>query len=655
MMSLAIRPFLELASFFNVERTKLFRIDRDGLPVAPIHALELLTLYANKERSAKINEQMDYLAMKVLTQVAEWAKDKLSAIVAMEAGFPEKKLITRRLEGLSRLDEFEKQFPFRMYGGYSSTLPSLYYQDTIPKATQFEEDPTLSSGAADGNPQPLFENTLVVKLSFGGAGLVQLSTDPDPPTDESGCTGTHMLHPDDGNKVLNRALVWQPTDPDTIIRRTPANELPRLGVNGISVQLLTTAQAVAGFRPIGTMSSAGAVQAQGVQQYLSLTGLDALLTMEGADSVARSLQVELKDKNGEKPVLVGDNHLIWKDGEPIDPFVLAVSAEGVELFRREIYNEGLTLREMNPVQRIYTQRWPVGFDSTKNLPTWAKYGLTERQKKAIEAPNFPDSYLDDRCEVLATLLGQKLAVGGEPSQEHIDGLASTVERMKNVSSPRNTTRAWLRYLLNYGHTVSGKQNIAGGGPLFDAIESHTGLKLSIPEAQDRTKPNSRWLIKYTKGLMDTDALADFVFGELYIPVSTETLHSPVQLQKSWSFSAGVGGVLEQFTGRFADPFWGSYKVDGNKRSCTLPGDVLLQETLTEQVATGYSYKMEGLKDVTLFTGHITIISETERASVSYGVRFVGGTTEAIVLASNYFASVISQMDMALMKKFSPGG
>jgi hypothetical protein len=53
LMSLAIRPFLELASFFPIKFQQLFCVDPDAFPLLPIHAQQLRNIYASQERSEK--------------------------------------------------------------------------------------------------------------------------------------------------------------------------------------------------------------------------------------------------------------------------------------------------------------------------------------------------------------------------------------------------------------------------------------------------------------------------------------------------------------------------------------------------------------------------------------------------------------------------
>ena len=58
LMSMVIRPFLELVSFFPIDLHKLFRLEPDTLPSGK--PKNLLKKYENPERSEKINKEMDF-------------------------------------------------------------------------------------------------------------------------------------------------------------------------------------------------------------------------------------------------------------------------------------------------------------------------------------------------------------------------------------------------------------------------------------------------------------------------------------------------------------------------------------------------------------------------------------------------------------------
>jgi uncharacterized membrane protein len=510
------------------------------------------------------------------------------------------------------------------------------------------------------DPIPLYRDTIVVRLRFRGWGLVQLSTDPDPPTDESGCTGTIMLHSADGEgRRLDRALVWQTFDRDSIILRGPKDRVPPLGVNCFEASLLVTeGQTVTGYVPIQVMNSVGAVQASGVQQNLSVSGLNEILTLKADQILTGSLRLFLSEKDGVKPHLEGLNHLVWQDGEPIDPFVLNLYAEfeGESprlLMGREIYNRGLTMLEMAPLQRLVSARAPCGFDSVRNLPSWAKSPeLTE----ALSTPGFPVSYLEGRGRDLALALQTILDDKPIYSREIVDEIASLAERMLLVSAPsrRGTTVGWLPVLLHYGHTVSGDITIGEqSNPVWKAFESRTNLKLDLAPTKDRNQPNSRWLVGYTKGIMDVDSARDYIYGELYIPLAIRDCSGPVSIYKKWSFPSGTSAALSDFACNFAKPFWAPYVVDGNART-TQFGSYQITETLRQSAtANSYYYSIVGLDGIESCDASFSADTTASGTDLNWNVRFGSTSPAAVVQLLTYAASSARMMASALAAHFSP--
>ena len=663
LMSLAVRPFLELASFFPNSPSRLFRVYSGGLPLLPLHAQELQRLYAAPERSEEINMAMDYLAMHTLSDVAAWAKAQHAVVHDADLPDHHRTMILDRLSQLAQLDEFEKQFPYRVAGGYSSRMPDLTYRRSHPRASDYEEDP---SGLA-----AVFQETFVLRLRFAGWGLVQLATDPDPPLDEVGCTGTHMLHAADGDRRLNRALVWQLTDPENTILREPRAALPPLGVEGVEASLLVTAgSATAGYVPLQVMQSTGAVQTSGVQQVLQVDGLNELMTLPAREVVLDDgrLLVELLDKGGQKPFLNGVNHLVWQDGEPIDPFILAVLAEkragtGAPqlLLRREVYNGGHDLLEMSPLQRLLSARQPCGFDGNlANIPEWARARLTPDARRFLGRPR---AYLAARATALVEVLDEALgAADGDPEavvdQGAVDRVVSLAERLSLVSVPRGTTVGWLRILLNYGHTVSGALKAADGDdPLLAAFAQRTGLTLAPTTGLKRDDPNGRWLVAYTKGIMDTDALSDFVFGELYVPVTVETPLEPVHLRLAWQFTEAVHDAVAGYACRFDRPFWAQYHIDGDVRTQRLPDGGTMVETLTPPASpTEYHYTATGLPGITAYEGSFQLSRPADPGgdiTLSWNVDLSADSAAGMVSAASGVASAAEAMTTAMEAHFGP--
>ncbi|UJR13080.1 hypothetical protein I4U23_000104 [Adineta vaga] len=308
-MSLGIRPFLELASFFPIEELKLFSLDMADLPQLSSHAKELHALYTGVERTETIIKKLDNLALHT----------------------HEQNMILTRLNTLAVLREFKKQFPFRKHGGYSDDLPDFTYQQGYLNSHTFEENPFKDYR---GDTKKLYEDVLLLRIRFSGWSRAQLPTDPDPPNDEFGCTGIQRLHASDGHRTQNRALIWQQNHDGTEIVREPADNMLSKKMN----------------------------------QKLSISGLHKIWRFEPTDITGAN------EKNGYKPLLLGENRLVWKNGEPIDPFIIGVTidaenkSQSVLTFQREIFNMNKRMINMEPLEQVLTARGPHSFGTVKQIP-----------------------------------------------------------------------------------------------------------------------------------------------------------------------------------------------------------------------------------------------------------------------------------------------
>ncbi len=655
LMSMAIRPMLELASCLPVNLQQLFRVERDALPDLPLHAQQLLALYKRSERSEKICADIDYYALRALSDVAAWAAEQAAVFAAAELPEPNKQMIVTRLRGLATLHEFQKQFPFREHGGYSSRMPDLGYQQSHPDSDRYEEDPST--------PSPWLQNTLALALRFTGFGLVQLATDPDPPTDEVGCSGTHMFHAADGGHYFDRALVWQNADPSENIVREPRKGLPALGINCVDVSLVAANSASAGYVPLQVMQSLGAVQANGVQQALQVQGLAPVLHLPVGEILGgdRALRINLLAKGAVRPFSNGQNHLVYQDGEPLDPFILNVSADTAagpqSLFQREVWNDGVSMLDMMPLERTESARGPCGFDfNFDNIPSWAKAGVSPDQQPLLAGTMGPRGYLAKRCELLVGEIGK--AIDGVNSQSQVDAVVSLAERLMLVAQPRGTTVAWLGVLLHYGHTISGEQQVANAAnPIFDALAKRCGLNLTVASPTDsRDEPNARWLADYTLGVMDTDALSCLVYGTLYVPLVVQKA-APVVLTQRWVFPRSVESSVADYGARFDRPFWAKFSVEGNVRTTELPDGKIITETLTDTESKGYSYTATGtgLPGVTQYTGSFWVEAgqDASECALIWNVCFTPSDETSAVATTILVASAAQAMAAALTKYYGP--
>jgi hypothetical protein len=669
LMSIAIRPLLELMSFFSDGRSLLFRLDATGLSAVPELACQLLGLYQGDIRSQEVRDRMDQLAVRVLSGVAEWAKAQLATMKQANLPEPAKALIMARLRQAAQLTELERQFPYRVAGGYSDRMPDLGYQQAQDDPGRFEENPATQDEIFDG---------FVLRLRFAGWGRVQLATDPDPPMDEAGCTGTHMLHASDGDLVFDRALVWQPAppgEPAKSFNREPIGPLPELGVKGLDVSLLVASdQVTAGYMPFAVAQPTSAVQTSGGPQgYCTVTGLNAVMS-QCAD--AGDLRFDLLAKDGIRPFLNGMNHIISQDGEPIDPFIFSVSAvcpgatntDARMLFQREVYNEGKTILEMEPLQRLESSRQPCGFDSVNNIPGWAAAALTADEQALMADPTFPHSYLRRRCQDLTGSLDEAVRDGTRSrSRANVDQIVSYAERLALLGDPPrpsptsdpprlSTTERWLTYLLHYGHTLSGDLTLgAGDNAVLDEIAEKTrGLRLRPASVADRSKPNARWLVTYAKGMMDTDALSDFIFGELYVPLEVSAVpDQPLQFSYRWSLPGADITAVKAYTCEFGAPFWREYQPAGNQRGYQSPGGSVITEVQMSADENGYKYRVEGYPVSDYLCG-FSVSTDTENNvqfewAFSFSCDDPGHVTSVVAAAAADAALMLT----ALTSRFSP--
>ncbi|CAF1278879.1 unnamed protein product [Adineta ricciae] len=662
-MSLGIRPFLELASFFKIDQSKLFSLADVDLPSSLTDALELLKLYNNDDRSEEIYTQMDDLALNTLEAVGAWAENSREFVKTLQIPEHTKTMILTRLTGLIVLKEFKLQFEFRMHGGYSNKSPDANYELRYCDSHTYEEDPNLGD---DSGQTKIYNDALLLRLRFSGWGQVQLATDPDPPTDESGCSGTHMLHATDGKSVFNRALVWQKHNGSNEIIREPAKDLPTVGVNCIDVSLMASGtNMTVGYVPLSEMQSLGAVQASGTQFDLDISGVHELLRCTPKDILQqpdKQIRIDLLDKDGKKPLLLGENHLVWKDGEPIDPFILSVGCDTADQttaveFEREVFNDtNVSMLRMTPLERLFSQRGPVGFDSTANIPTWAKCNFLKDPEKSMVA----NDYLEDRAKHLCDAMKVKLdKTLDQLTVKDATEIISYAERMNLVSFPRPTTKAWLNATLHYGHTISGTLKLGGNSLILKTIQEKTGLSCSLVDDPNRKTSNSRWLAKYTLGAMDTDALSNFIFGELYMPLKVTKSDKEIQFVKTWVYTNSLFQTIAEFACRFDKPFWNSdYQIVDNQTRTLIVEDgndkINLTETCTNANGAGYEYTQDGFKGVQNCRQYSRVEDYLkDKMKLSWGITFKIENIDALMQMVNFFNNQTDAINHELQKYFTP--
>lgn len=665
MMSVAIRPFLELLAIL-VDGSEIFRSDAKALAAGPPGTTELNDLFRSGDSSEETVSKMDGHALRILDATAKWARAALPKVNELTSNVIDQTIIRHRLQALSILDEFERQIVYRAHGGYSDTEADSGYPCREPH--KYEEVPL---GGAAKSP-PLFADALVLRLRFSGRCLVQLATDPEPPTEEAGCTGTMMLTAADGAH-LDRALVMQARRAGkngNVIIREPQERLPPLGVEVREVALMVTDYPSGTSRTVPVAGADPAEDPADEPRRFRIEGLNPIVIGDPKDLLGdhHRLGIDLLDAaDGTRPHLVGENHLVWEDGEPIDPFILAVTMAtddtkpSVELFRREIYNEQLTVMQMDPQQRACSLRGPVAFDQFTNAPDWVQATLSPTELVGI---NSTSGYLDERAAALADAITAILAEPG-PSQAQIDSAVSMLERRRRVVNPRRTTVDWLGLLLHYGHTVSGalQQDNSGNNVLISKLAQRCGLQLAgADDNPDRHTSNGRWMMTYGLGYMDTDQLSNFTYGELLIPLRYASPNDQaLTLTRSWPLAAAVDDINAYgctFRRPFAQPRYGPpgqpYTVVDDVRELRRPGSPALRETLLRQEQGSYTYAVTGIPGLTECTAKFaSVTGSTGNNALTWTVQFSYTSPLRPITAMALFAAYGAELESALYQRF-PG-
>jgi hypothetical protein len=379
----------------------------------------------------------------------------------------------------------------------------------------------------------------------------------------------------------------------------------------------------------------------------------------------RKLRVDLREKNGVKPFYNGMNHLVWQDGEPIDPFILRMTADPVPqspdpvlqeapayppslVLQREVYNRNLSLLEMTPLQRLLSSRGPCGLQrNSGSIPEWAF--------PAASLPDLqdPNAYLAQRAEVLLDALSAHLAASGD-SQQDADQTVSFAERLALVTTPGPASLVWWSYLLHYGHTLSGDVALGDGlTEVISAFAAQTGLQLGVSYTGARYAPNSRWLVKYACGVMDVDALSNLVFGELFIPVTIAQAPGPIKLAERWAFPASMQDVVSAFGCQFSKPFWADYQVAGNTRTLTSAEGTIVETLQPPTSVSAYSYTLSGLAGVTSCQCRFEAAVTGAETALTWSAVLSCSDPARALNAVAWVSGAGQSMKAALMKYFQP--
>ena len=123
--------------------------------------------------------------------------------------------------------------------------------------------------------------------------------------------------------------------------------------------------------------------------------------------------------------------------------------------------------------------------------------------------------------------------------------------------------------------------------------------------------------------MDTDAITDLVYGELYIPVEIKKVGEKVRLPMNFTFNRKMVSFIREFCLSFSKPFWSTYNVNGNIRT-TQFGTQLITETLISSTDLSYVYSIEGLEEGRKLIAEFSITEDDNTASLNWNVNSVTG-------------------------------
>ena len=230
-----------------------------------------------------------------------------------------------------------------------------------------------------------------------------------------------------------------------------------------------------------------------------------------------------ESESGRGSYNVGENHLIWTDGEPIDPFNIAIirkngnEYEKEPLLARSVKNSG-NFTEFTPQQRAVAGRDPIFKTCNETtsedyieVPEWAKNDYWRKMRG--ETP------IKNRLPFLQKLAKEQLKNFQPNRDDNTLRIASLAERAKIVATRGteednlfparggNSLFRWRNGYCFYSHFVSADE-IKG-----DVKFVHSDLNLDN---------NENWIIRYALGSCDADAGSLIhVFGELYIPLESD--------------------------------------------------------------------------------------------------------------------------------------
>jgi hypothetical protein len=156
----------------------------------------------------------------------------------------------------------------------------------------------------------------------------------------------------------------------------------------------------------------------------------------------RKLLFDIRKKQDDPiPIFRGVNHVVWKDGEPIDPFTACIKEEnGDVLLSRTVLHDLTPILDHTPLQRCLSGRGNLGFSSFENFPEFSTSPFKDRSD--------PVTYFNQRLKYLYDQFANKV-----DKKDEEDQVLNVAERMRLLvpANRKSTANPWLQAMCCYGH------------------------------------------------------------------------------------------------------------------------------------------------------------------------------------------------------------
>ena len=612
LMSMGIRPLLELCGLFGDDVARLlFRIGRndhprDFLPHSNPFAAALWLKAHITDHSESDHVQMDRLSLAALSDVATWIRSIGEGVKQLPPGTLSQAImdvIEAAVVNAGSISELATQFPWVATGALGNFPPppgadlpkeagdiaemTAYSEDVARYASggggppQAQQGPILQQQATAGGPpgspgSPILRKTAVLRLRFQGSVGVCHATDPDPSADVQGISGNVFLRAADVTpsfRHLQRAIDFQATTSTVNRELGPTTDpdshplTPRIGVKVTDATVLMADSATVSAPITGVLGDSTYPKPYQLVRAVQLSEMGTVASVRNLVTAHPTTRVHLETVDGVRPEFFGRNGLVVSQGEPIDPFQLALTTDGDDLatrtLRRSVLGPPGAMTAMPAWQRGYTGRFPLGYALAPNgftagLSPWAMTHLDEPWKTNLAAAatnpraifSFADQTMAQRTPVMFREM-QALCAGNvlpsdTPSCDKLVTLACRLGQFVPKFCGGGIASIWLSITTFFGHTISGALSTGEGAATANAVGDPAGSVATAGHSQDPTAgpTSSRPAEPQTKSTLPSLFSAFAADGGFNLDVTAPPsgLGSDKHPNASWLIRYALGGM-----------------------------------------------------------------------------------------------------------------